>query len=111
MTQATSTNLQPDAFTLAAYDALGTVVRAALAAGGTENSATFRQALLRTASSYTGLTGSLELNEAGDRKYGTYDFWALCAAGETAVWKRVALYRSLPEGGGTIQRLPGCGAS
>jgi branched-chain amino acid transport system substrate-binding protein len=104
------TGIAADAFALAAYDAFGVVTKAAIEAGGAEDSATFRQALLGTASRYSGITGSLELNEAGDRKFATYDFLALCGAGETAVWKRVALYQSLPEGGGTIQRLPGCGA-
>jgi branched-chain amino acid transport system substrate-binding protein len=102
------TGTTADAFALAAYDALGVAVTAAIEAGETADSETFREALLRTASSYNGITGSMALNEAGDRKYGSYDFWGLCPAGGTATWKRVAVYRSLPEGGGTIQRLPAC---
>jgi hypothetical protein len=53
----------------------------------------------------------MELNAAGDRKHDSYDFWGLCAAGETAVWYRVAVYRSRPEGGGTNQGLLGCGGA
>ena len=36
-----------------------------------------RETFINTANIYTGITGRTELNEAGDRKYGSYDFWAV----------------------------------
>jgi branched-chain amino acid transport system substrate-binding protein len=36
-----------------------------------------REAFINTANSYTGVTGRTELNDAGDRKSGSYDFWAV----------------------------------
>jgi branched-chain amino acid transport system substrate-binding protein len=36
-----------------------------------------REALINTSNFFTGVTGRTELNEAGDRKYGSYDFWAI----------------------------------
>jgi branched-chain amino acid transport system substrate-binding protein len=36
-----------------------------------------REAFINTAISYVGVTGRTELNDAGDRKYGSYDFWAV----------------------------------
>ncbi|HEU4822142.1 MAG TPA: penicillin-binding protein activator [Nitrososphaeraceae archaeon] len=36
-----------------------------------------REAFISTANLYVGVTGSTELNDAGDRKYGSYDFWAV----------------------------------
>jgi branched-chain amino acid transport system substrate-binding protein len=36
-----------------------------------------RQAFINTANMYTGVTGRTELNDAGDRKYAPYDFWAV----------------------------------
>jgi branched-chain amino acid transport system substrate-binding protein len=36
-----------------------------------------REAFINTANSYVGVTGRTELNDAGDRKYGSYDFWAV----------------------------------
>ena len=36
-----------------------------------------REAFINTANSYIGVTGRTELNDAGDRKYGSYDFWAI----------------------------------
>jgi branched-chain amino acid transport system substrate-binding protein len=36
-----------------------------------------RQAFIDTANMYFGVTGRTELNDAGDRKYAPYDFWAV----------------------------------
>ncbi len=36
-----------------------------------------RQAFINTANMYSGVTGRTELNDAGDRKYAPYDFWAV----------------------------------
>ena len=36
-----------------------------------------RQAFINTANMYNGVTGRTELNDAGDRKYAPYDFWAV----------------------------------
>jgi ABC-type branched-subunit amino acid transport system substrate-binding protein len=36
-----------------------------------------RQAFVNTANTYIGVTGRTELNDAGDRKYAPYDFWAV----------------------------------
>lgn len=36
-----------------------------------------REAFINTTNSYIGVTGRTELNDAGDKKYGLYDFWAI----------------------------------
>jgi branched-chain amino acid transport system substrate-binding protein len=36
-----------------------------------------RRIFTSTANLYTGVTGRTELNDAGDRRYGSYDFWAV----------------------------------
>ena len=36
-----------------------------------------REAFINTTNSYIGVTGRTELNDAGDKKYGSYDFWAI----------------------------------
>jgi len=36
-----------------------------------------RQTFVNTANLYTGITGRTELNDAGDRKNGSYDFWVI----------------------------------
>ena len=50
--------------------------------------------------SYTGITGNTSLNEAGYRKYGDYDFWAVKANNgnnndrSTFEWKQVGTFKS-----------------
>jgi ABC-type branched-subunit amino acid transport system substrate-binding protein len=98
-----STGLAPDAFTLAAYDALHVAVLA-WAEVGLDSLAGYRAAVLRRAAAYTGATGSTTLNLAGDRAVGDYDFYQVCG-GPSPSWSRVAAYRAA---GGTIANVGGC---
>jgi branched-chain amino acid transport system substrate-binding protein len=105
------TGIPADALALSAYDALWVATLAAVQTGGTSDIAAFKKAFVQVASSFPGITGSVALNEAGDRASGDYDFWAICHAGTSPdlfAWTRVAVYQPLPDGTGTISRLPGC---
>jgi ABC-type branched-subunit amino acid transport system substrate-binding protein len=57
-----------------------------------------RQAFINTANMYIGVTGRTELNDAGDRKYAPYDFWAVRPAHKDDAnkgsfeWTSVAAY-------------------
>jgi branched-chain amino acid transport system substrate-binding protein len=57
-----------------------------------------REAFISTANHYVGVTGSTELNDAGDRKYGSYDFWAVRPLSkdvkdkDSLEWTNVAAY-------------------
>jgi branched-chain amino acid transport system substrate-binding protein len=57
-----------------------------------------REAFINTANSYVGVTGRTELNDAGDRKFGSYDFWAVRPVYEdlknkaSFEWTNVAAY-------------------
>ena len=82
----------PDAFTLAAYDALWVATLASLAVGDTEDFVALREALVETAHFYFGTTGWTVLNEAGDRKFATYDFWAVKENNGIFRWEQVARY-------------------
>lgn len=104
------TGITPDAFALSAYDALRVAARAYVQTRGVGNVATFKKALLETAESYSGITGSTALNEAGDRKLGSFDFWGVCGAGGAFQWIRLASYRSSSSGTGTLTRLSACAA-
>jgi len=64
----------------------------------------YRSALLEQAAAYTGATGNTELNAAGDRAVGDYDFYQVCP-GSPASWQRVAAYRAAA---GTVASLGGC---
>jgi len=44
-----------------------------------------------------GITGSTELNAAGDRKTANFDFWGVRMDGEAFAWKKIAFYDSLSD--------------
>lgn len=88
------TNLEPDGFTLAIYDAVWVVARAYIASGATQEIEKLKEAFTTAASSGYGATGWTVLNEAGDRKYGDFDFWAVRMQDGTPRWTRVARYES-----------------
>lgn len=102
-TIADRSGLPPDAFTLAAYDALH-VATLAYAAVGLEDLGTYRSELLTQAGAYTGATGPTALNANGDRAVGDYDFYQVCA-GPTPSWRRVTAYEAA---GGTLVSVGGC---
>lgn len=60
-----------------AYDAFWVAVLTENGAGGTNNITSLKRIFVQIADSYTGITGDTSLNEAGDRKHGNYDFWAI----------------------------------
>lgn len=84
---------EPRSYAEATYDALWL---AALTLDGPA-SGSLRDSYAQTANSYIGVTGSTELNEAGDRKSGSYDFWAVRAShgdGQNSFeWASVITYR------------------
>jgi branched-chain amino acid transport system substrate-binding protein len=114
------TGIPADALALSAYDALWVAALAVVQTGATPDIAAFKQAFVQVANSYAGITGSVALNDAGDRASGDYDLWAICRAAtpsdppakgmpqDLSAWTRVAVYQPLADGTGTISRLPGC---
>ena len=92
----------PDAFALAAYDALMVGYDTLLKAGG-GGPAAVRGQLIAVANAYDGLTGRTTLNAPGDRASGDYDFWAVCRVGSALAWGKAAVYT-----GGEARRVAGC---
>jgi branched-chain amino acid transport system substrate-binding protein len=69
----------PDGFALAAYDAVMIMANAFIAdpsfgSGGTQS----RKAFVQAANGYSGVTGVVQLNAAGDRASAAYTFWGVC---------------------------------
>jgi branched-chain amino acid transport system substrate-binding protein len=95
--------LRPDAFTLAAFDALH-VAGLAYAEVGLADIPEYRAELLRQAAAYTGATGSTTLNANGDRAVGDYDFYQVCG-GPTPAWQRVSAYEATA---GTVVTVGAC---
>jgi branched-chain amino acid transport system substrate-binding protein len=99
----------PDAFALAAYDALVVGVKGLQDTTEGGDAPALRKAIVDAAQDYTGLTGPTELNDAGDRSLGNYDFWAVCARGTGNEWVRVATYTAGANGAaGEAKREAGC---
>ena len=92
---------EPDAFALTAYDALRIAVDARQRAG-TDAASSLRRALVAAANAHVGVTGKMALNRAGDRAYGSYDFWSVCPAGRAFAWKRTFTYAATSVGRGRI---------
>jgi ABC-type branched-subunit amino acid transport system substrate-binding protein len=95
--------LRPDAFTLAAYDALH-VAALAYAGVGLADIGGYRAELLRQAEAYSGATGLTTLNANGDRAVGDYDFYQVCG-GTTPSWQRVSAYEAAA---GTVVSVGAC---
>ena len=87
-------NAEPDAFALAVYDAVWVVARGYVASGATLSIDQLKKAFTTAASTHFGATGWTVLNEAGDRKYGDFDFWAVRASGGAPQWTRVGQYET-----------------
>jgi len=54
-----------------------------------------KNTLVHKANSYLGVTGNTTLNDAGDRKYGNYDFWVVAEKEDHDgfYWERVGKYQ------------------
>jgi branched-chain amino acid transport system substrate-binding protein len=88
------TGLEPDAFALSVYDAVWVVARGYIASGATLDIQRLKQAFMTAARSGFGATGWTVLNEAGDRRYGDFDFWAVRRVDGVPRWTRVAQYQT-----------------
>src|SRR5439155_1382063 len=92
------TGIKPDAFALSTYDALFVIQRALedVRAGRSrkgfnlKNFDAFKAAFVSEADAYSGITGSLALNSAGDRANGDFDFWAV----RHDTWVRIGTYNN-----------------
>lgn len=82
----------PDAYAVAAYDTLKIAAQAAFEVGD-DTPASLKEAVVSTADSYFGATGWTKLNDAGDRLYADYDFWAIQEQNGTYEWVTVLRYQ------------------
>lgn len=87
-------NIGPDGYALAAYDAVWVVARGYVASGATQDLEKLKRAFTTAAARHYGATGWTVLNEAGDRRHGDYDFWAVRLEDGVPRWTRVAVYES-----------------
>ena len=87
-----------DAFTLAAYDALNVAATTLATTGPKADGASLREVFTHAADGYEGVTGTIELDAAGDRTTAPYAFWSICASGASGTangppkWVRTGLW-------------------
>ncbi|MBX7045562.1 MAG: penicillin-binding protein activator [Ignavibacteria bacterium] len=67
--------INADAFTMCAYDGAWICAMASLICGDTKDIAVIKTCISKISESYYGATGWCILNSAGDRKYGSFDYW------------------------------------
>jgi branched-chain amino acid transport system substrate-binding protein len=100
---------RPDAFALTTYDAVQIIAGAAERAGGGRGISRLRSEFVRVAHGYKGVTGTIVLNAAGDRAYGSFDFWSVCRGTSTSyVWHRTQSYLASGVGRGHIVARQSC---
>jgi branched-chain amino acid transport system substrate-binding protein len=99
---------EPDAFALTTYDALQIIARAAQRTGGASPIGRFKRRFARIAHGYEGVTGRIVLNAAGDRAFGSFDFWAVCRSRSTVGWLRTYSYLATGVGRGRIVARQAC---
>lgn len=88
------TNLDPDAFALAVYNAVWVTAVAYVTTGPAPGIDALKQPFGEAAARYFGATGWTVLNEAGDRLYGDFDFRAIRMESGGPRWGRVARFES-----------------
>jgi branched-chain amino acid transport system substrate-binding protein len=88
------TGHEPDGFALAVYDAVWVAARGYTASGATQDIERLKHAFTTAAATHYGATGWAVLNEAGDRRYGDFDFWAIRMQDGVPLWTRVAVYEA-----------------
>jgi branched-chain amino acid transport system substrate-binding protein len=88
-----------DAFTLAAYDAFNVAATTLATAGPKADADALREVFTTAADGYPGVTGTIELDAAGDRTTAPYAFWSICASGSSGnaagppKWVRTGLWQ------------------
>ena len=72
------TNLVPDAYALAAYDAVWVIARTVESMRSSGNDYTTVKNIFKAESGkFFGITGQTILNQAGDRSQGAFDYWGI----------------------------------
>lgn len=87
------TGRHPDAYSLAAYDAVWLAAEAFAAAGSGASCAALRFKLMTVCTGVDGVTGPLILNDAGDRRDGPYAFWQVRSVSGRSRWEAAGRQR------------------
>jgi len=92
------TGSSPSGYALASYDALWIASESSIL-GGSGNISQLKEALINIANRFTGITGPLSINDAGDRESATYQFLAVNKTNNNYFWQIAGDFRLGPSGG------------
>jgi branched-chain amino acid transport system substrate-binding protein len=92
------TGSSPSGYALASYDALW-IASESMILSGSGNTSQLKEALTNVANRFTGITGPLSINDAGDRESATYQFLAVNKTNNIYFWQIAGDFRSGPSGG------------
>ena len=82
------TGIDPDAYAFAAYDAVWVLAKTALSFKSiTPDFNNLKDVFRAEADRYFGITGPVQLNAAGDRSTGSFDYWGIAIEGGVVQWK------------------------
>jgi branched-chain amino acid transport system substrate-binding protein len=85
-----STGIEPDAYALAAYDAMWVIAQTIVAAPESANDISKAKLIFNAeASRHFGITGPVQLNAAGDRSTGSFDYWGIVFENGLYQWELV----------------------
>ncbi|HNY35362.1 MAG TPA: ABC transporter substrate-binding protein [Methanothrix soehngenii] len=93
-----NTGSSPSGYALASYDALW-IASESMILSESGNNSQLKEALTNIANRFTGITGPLSINNAGDRESATYQFLALNKTNDNYFWQIAGDFRSGPSGG------------
>ena len=84
------TGMDPDAYALAAYDAVWAIAYTLESTdGSTADFTKLKAVFVAQANKDTGITGADALDDAGDRASGTFDYFGIVKTGNTYTWQLV----------------------
>lgn len=84
------TGIEPDAYALAAYDAVWVIAKTVIGLSNPSSEfAVIKNIFTQESSKYFGITGPLLLNTAGDRSTGSFDYWGIVLEGVSYKWKLI----------------------
>jgi len=87
----------PDAFALSVYDIAWVLAKAYLNTEDPKDIETIKYEFMKAANELDGITGSTELNDAGDRKFANFDFWGVRKEDGVFTWKKVGFFDATNE--------------
>ena len=82
------TGLEPDAYALSVYDAMWVIALSEVSFSNyPADFSKLKSVFQSEANRYYGITGPVELNAAGDRSVGSFDYWGIANTAGTYQWQ------------------------